>query len=224
MRHLERAAVLRRRDSSQHDAERKPLAGLPAVEGVGIARHEMRELGLGVFVLDGHWGGKIAQRGKHGFGPDIFENEALLRLLHRQHARAFGEQIAAVRPDQPDRERNVEGQLRFLPGRRRTRLLCREHVAFCGGVVLARNFEYRRPRLVVPSHELREVGAGGTGCAIGPASSANCSLRRPRTSRTRSTAREYMSAPNSWSRNTVSPSLSDNWNQSRQVTRLPVQL
>ena len=29
---------------------------------------------------------------------------------------------------------------------------------------------------------------------------------------------------NSWSRNTVNPSFSDSWNQSRQVTRLPVQL
>ena len=29
---------------------------------------------------------------------------------------------------------------------------------------------------------------------------------------------------NSWSRNTVSPSFSESWNQSRQVTRLPVQL
>jgi hypothetical protein len=33
-----------------------------------------------------------------------------------------------------------------------------------------------------------------------------------------------MSAENSWSRNTVRPSFSDSWNQSRQVTRLPVQL
>jgi hypothetical protein len=32
------------------------------------------------------------------------------------------------------------------------------------------------------------------------------------------------SAENNWSRNTVSPSFSDSWNQSRQVTRLPVQL
>ncbi len=29
---------------------------------------------------------------------------------------------------------------------------------------------------------------------------------------------------NSWSRKTVRPSLSESWNQSRQVTRLPVQL
>ncbi len=33
-----------------------------------------------------------------------------------------------------------------------------------------------------------------------------------------------MSWLNSWSRKTVRPSLSDSWNQSRQVTRLPVQL
>ena len=33
-----------------------------------------------------------------------------------------------------------------------------------------------------------------------------------------------MSMLNSWSRNTVRPSFSDSWNQSRQVTRLPVQL
>ena len=32
------------------------------------------------------------------------------------------------------------------------------------------------------------------------------------------------SAPNSWSRKTVRPSLRESWNQSRQVTRLPVQL
>ena len=40
----------------------------------------------------------------------------------------------------------------------------------------------------------------------------------------RETAREYSSPPYSWSRKTVRPSLSDSWNQSRQVTRLPVQL
>ena len=33
-----------------------------------------------------------------------------------------------------------------------------------------------------------------------------------------------MSLENSWSRNTVRPSLSESWNQSRHVTRLPVQL
>jgi hypothetical protein len=40
----------------------------------------------------------------------------------------------------------------------------------------------------------------------------------------RLTAAERMSAENNWSRNTVSPSLSESWNQSRQVIRLPVQL
>jgi hypothetical protein len=40
----------------------------------------------------------------------------------------------------------------------------------------------------------------------------------------RFTAAEPMSAENCWSRNTVSPSFSDSWNQSRQVMRLPVQL
>ena len=40
----------------------------------------------------------------------------------------------------------------------------------------------------------------------------------------RSTARELRSLENSWSRKTVRPSFSDSWNQSRQVTRLPVQL
>ena len=45
-----------------------------------------------------------------------------------------------------------------------------------------------------------------------------------RTSSMRCTARERTSAENSWSRNTVSPSLRQSWNQSRQVMRLPVQL
>ena len=40
----------------------------------------------------------------------------------------------------------------------------------------------------------------------------------------RLTAFEVMSAVNCWSRKTVRPSFSDSWNQSRQVTRLPVQL
>ncbi|EXI68805.1 MAG: hypothetical protein AW07_04303 [Candidatus Accumulibacter sp. SK-11] len=66
--------------------------------------------------------------------------------------------------------------------------------------------------------------SGRTGWAIGPASSGNCVARSARTSRIRVTARLCMSAPNSWSRKTVSPSLSESWNQSRQVTRLPVQL
>ena len=37
-------------------------------------------------------------------------------------------------------------------------------------------------------------------------------------------ARERISEENSWSLNTVKPSFKLNWNQSRQVTRLPVQL
>ena len=40
----------------------------------------------------------------------------------------------------------------------------------------------------------------------------------------RSTVGERISAQNSWSRKTVSPSLRQSWNQSRQVMRLPVQL
>ena len=53
-------------------------------------------------------------------------------------------------------------------------------------------------------------------------------MRRPRTSSMRLTARAdaspAMSMLNSWSRKTVRPSFSESWNQSRQVTRLPVQL
>ena len=81
-------------------------------------RHEMRELRFGVAVRDDHRSGKIAQQGGHGLRPDILENEALLGLFHRQHARAFGEQISPVRSDQPDCERDMERQLRFLPRRR----------------------------------------------------------------------------------------------------------
>ncbi len=40
----------------------------------------------------------------------------------------------------------------------------------------------------------------------------------------RLTVAEFMSAEKPESRNTVKPSLSDSWNQSRQVTRLPDQL
>ena len=40
----------------------------------------------------------------------------------------------------------------------------------------------------------------------------------------RFTPRECVSEVNSWSRKTVSPSFRLSWNQSRQVTRLPVQL
>ena len=45
-----------------------------------------------------------------------------------------------------------------------------------------------------------------------------------RASRMRFTAAEPIAAVNCWSRNTVSPSFRLSWNQSRQVTRLPVQL
>ena len=40
----------------------------------------------------------------------------------------------------------------------------------------------------------------------------------------RFTGAENWSAMYSWSRKTVSPSFSESWNQSRQVTRSPVQL
>ena len=59
---------------------------------------------------------------------------------------------------------------------------------------------------------------------MGPLSSANCTARRSDTSSMRLTVLECMSEVNSASRNTVKPSLRLNWNQSRQVTRLPDQL
>ena len=72
---------------------------------------------------------------------------------------------------------------------------------------------------------------------MGPASSGNCAVRNKRTSSMRFTALAEAAAVglsfnasaakswlNSWSRKTVRPSLSESWNQSRQVTRLPVQL
>ena len=65
---------------------------------------------------------------------------------------------------------------------------------------------------------------GRTGWAMGPASSRNWSERMMFTSWMRFTGRLTRSAVNSWSRNTVSPSLRLSWNQSRQVMRLPVQL
>src|SRR5664279_2711563 len=69
---------------------------------------------------------------------------------------------------------------------------------------------------------------GRAGCAIGPASSGNCTWRSDRTSWMRLTARAdalaSMSMLNSWSRKTVRPSFRLSWNQSRQVMRLPVQL
>ncbi|MNV27445.1 hypothetical protein D3C71_1185950 [compost metagenome] len=63
---------------------------------------------------------------------------------------------------------------------------------------------------------------------MGPASSGNCAVRSTRTSSMRLTARAEglpaRSMLNSWSRKTVRPSFRLSWNQSRQVTRLPVQL
>ena len=59
---------------------------------------------------------------------------------------------------------------------------------------------------------------------MGPASSANCLALRVFTFSIRLTAAEFMSLLNSWSRNTVRPSLSVSWNQSLHVTRFPVQL
>src|SRR5690554_7003467 len=66
--------------------------------------------------------------------------------------------------------------------------------------------------------------AGRTGCAMGPASSANCAVRSKVASSIRLTVGEPISAENWESRNTVKPSFRLSWNQSRQVTRLPDQL
>ena len=67
--------------------------------------------------------------------------------------------------------------------------------------------------------------SGRIGCAIGAASCGELRVaQNARRRRCVSTPREIMSALNSWSRNTVRPSLRDSWNQSRHVTRLPVQL
>ena len=125
----------------------------------------MDELDLGVVVLDDHRRGEIAQQRRHGrlieTEPDIFEDEALFRLPNRQHARALAEHVAAVGPHQSHGERNVKGQLSLLSRRRRAGLLHRERVALCARVVLALHPEHGRSRLVVPAHELRQLGARG---------------------------------------------------------------
>jgi len=100
---------------------RQPLSGFPAVEGVGIVRHQVREFGVGLFEFEQHRRGEIAQQRGDRRGGNAFEDEGLRGLSERQHARGVdgfrlaGElkrRIAAVGQDERRVRRGYAARLR----------------------------------------------------------------------------------------------------------------
>ena len=66
IRNLQGAAGLHRLDAIEDQVGGKALAGLPAVEGVAVMRHQLRELFFRVGIFDDHRCRKAAQDGGHG--------------------------------------------------------------------------------------------------------------------------------------------------------------
>ena len=166
------------RHHAQQCVRGQALAGLPAVERVGVVRELERKLLGRIAVFHDHRRREIAQqRGQRRFGH-IFEDEGLLGFREVQHACGHGRgrcglatqaqrQVAAVLVDQADRKRNVERLLLdaavHFNADRLTALAQRERVRVRGGIVVAFDCHDWRAGLAVPAAELREVAAVGIG-------------------------------------------------------------
>jgi len=94
----------------------------------------------------------------------------LLCGRHRQHPGGAGRgaftgqlqrQVTAVGAKQPNRQRDQERFLGWLPGRRRAALADQQPVFTAGGLVAAGDGEQWRASLAVPAPELLEIGSIG---------------------------------------------------------------
>ncbi len=113
---------------------------------------------------------KAAQQRRHGPLVDAGKAKPLLRFAHIEDPRGtdgcrfafeLERNVPAVRTDQPDRQRDVEGCLRQLPGGDRRVLRHLQAVDLRAGIVRAADIEYRRAGLAVPAPKLREIDRGG---------------------------------------------------------------
>jgi hypothetical protein len=64
-------------DAGEQHAGRQALSGFPAVEGVGVVRHEVGEFGIGLVEVEMHGRREAAQDGGHRRLCDAVEDEAL---------------------------------------------------------------------------------------------------------------------------------------------------
>ena len=156
------------RGEVQHHALGVALRGVPAVAGVGVVRHAEGEARVILVELQDHRRREAAQQRGHRLGSDADEAEGLLVLGELEHARAgtrlglaleLQRQIAPVRADEADRDRDHQRLLDVLAGRRRGRLRQRQRVAAVGGVPHPARLHPRGASLLVPAHELVEVEA-----------------------------------------------------------------
>src|SRR6202162_6026592 len=81
----------------------------PAVEGVGVVGHQVRELGVGIVVAYVHRSREAAQQRRHRLLVHAAENEAVLGLGDAQH----GAQ-RAVYPQLPENRAGVEREGQVL--------------------------------------------------------------------------------------------------------------
>ena len=127
-------------------------------------RQQERQARVARVVLEDHRRGELAQQRGHDEAPavgggrrvDALEHEGLARL--GQLERGLGE-LVSVRPEQADRDRDVERRLLGLPGRGRAPLRQHQLVAARSLIPATLGAHARRAGLRVPAAELREVAA-----------------------------------------------------------------
>jgi len=166
-----------RRNARKQDSCRQTLPGFPAVEGIGIVRHQVREFSVGLLELQLHRGGEIAQQRGNGHGGYVFKHIGLRGFGERQHARGAGRlgftgefqgRIAAIRQHQPERDGNMQravddrlprfAQTLFIRGRREA-LRQGQGVAPGRCIPRALGVQMRGAGARVPAAKLREINA-----------------------------------------------------------------
>ena len=155
----QRLAGLQRLGAAQEDVRGQALTGLPAIEGIAVMRHQVRQFGLAHRLLQQHRCGEIAQDGQHRRLAYVVEFEHLLGFGQRQQAGALGQQFLARRTDQADRHRDVQGHARAAGQLLRQP----QTIALCAGVIAAFGLQLRCAGVVVPAPELVEIDARGIG-------------------------------------------------------------
>ncbi|GHU27105.1 hypothetical protein AGMMS50256_06110 [Betaproteobacteria bacterium] len=110
-----------RRVAENQPAE-KPLSRFPAIERIAVMRQQMCKFRLLIRDVEDDRRGKIAQQRGRRRGGDVLEHEALFGSREPEYARGLSPQIeiAAVRPDQPDRHGNQIRLFFYLSRRGRT--------------------------------------------------------------------------------------------------------
>ena len=168
--HDQRFTTLMLADQLLEHLHRQLLAGIPAVEAVGVVLHEEHQLVTAVVKAQLHRCRKTAQQGWQRFFVDANKGVGLLGLRDRQHATGAGcdrftgqlqGDLAALGIQQAQLDRDHERQFFDLVRGWRAALRKSQAVGVLLRVVVLADGQARRACLAVPALELAQVGTVG---------------------------------------------------------------